>query len=160
VFPAGPARPGRPPVPGRTQRRQGSRAEPGQEITEAPAEASRGDDDKAIDPVAVAAVEATAGANRRLPSRRHPGRPAAAPNTAPIAVSANRPAPVGGVTAAPPSSTARTQRTKLQAVVYRTAALCAAGRTPHPPPAISVSTMPTVSAKSSCQTGVHAGSSP
>ena len=31
-------------------------------------------------------------ANRHAPSRRHPGRPVAAANAAPIAVSANRPA--------------------------------------------------------------------
>ncbi len=45
-------------------------------------------------------------ANRHAPSRPHPGRPAAAANAAPIAASANRPAPAGGVTASPPSSTA------------------------------------------------------
>jgi hypothetical protein len=48
----------------------------------------------------------TAEADRHAPSRPHPGRLAAAANAAPIAVSANRSAPAGGVTACPPSSTA------------------------------------------------------
>ena len=75
----------------------------------------------------------TAEADRHAPSRPHPGRLAAAANAAPIAVSANRPAPAGGVTACPPSSTAiaanatpssaaraRNRRTQPRAVVYGT----------------------------------------
>lgn len=86
-------------------------------------------------------------ANRHAPSRRHPGRQAAAANATPIAVSANRPAPAGRVTASSPSSTAsaanatpssaaraRNRRTQPRAVVYGTPARSAAGRTPHPPP--------------------------
>ncbi len=52
---------------------------------------------------AISLPPAIAEANRHAPSRPHPGRLAAA---APIAVSANRPAPGQGVTACPPSSTA------------------------------------------------------
>ena len=87
-------------------------------------------------------------ANRHAPSRRHPGRPAAASNAAPIAASANRPASAGGRIASPPSSTAsaanatpssrpraRNRRTQPRAVVYGTPARAAAGRTPHAPPA-------------------------
>ncbi len=55
---------------------------------------------------AISLPPVTAEANRQAPSRRHPGRPAAASNAAPIAASANRPAAEGGVTATPSSSTA------------------------------------------------------
>src|SRR6266568_9609043 len=54
---------------------------------------------------AISLPPVTDDANRHAPSRPHPGRPAAAANAAPIAASANRAAPAGGVTAAPPSST-------------------------------------------------------
>lgn len=113
----------------------------------------------------------TAEANRHAPNRPHPGRAAAAVNAAPIAPSANRPAPAGGVTACPPSSTAsaanatpswwaqaRNRRTHPRAVVYGTPALSAAGRTPHPPSDTSVRTAPTVSAVSNRQASVNAGS--
>src|SRR5205807_8932807 len=96
---------------------------------------------------AISLPPVTAEANRHAPSRPHPGKPAAPANAAPIAVSANRTAPAGGVTAAPPSSTAsaanptpssraraRNRRTQPRAGVYGTPALSAAGRTPHPPP--------------------------
>ena len=48
---------------------------------------------------AISLPPVTAEANRHAPTRRHPGRPAAAANAAPAAASANRPAPPGGVTA-------------------------------------------------------------
>jgi hypothetical protein len=50
-------------------------------------------------------------ANRHAPSRSHPGRLAA---TAPIAVSANRPAPGRGVTACPPRRQAAKDTKGLQ----------------------------------------------
>lgn len=125
--------------------------------------------------IALAAISlppVTDEANRHPPSRRHPGRPPAAPHAAPIAVSANRPGPAGGVTGSPPSSTAsaanatpssaaraRNRRTQPRAVVCGTPARSAAGRTPHPPPATSASTEPIVSATSSRQASVNAGSS-
>jgi hypothetical protein len=122
---------------------------------------------------AISLPPVTAEANRHAPSRPHPGRLAAAANAAPIAVSANRPAPAGGVTACPPSSTAtaanatpssaaraRNRRTQPRAVVYGTPARSAAWRTPHPPPATtSPTTEPMVSAASSRQASVNAGSS-
>src|SRR6266516_1696316 len=111
-------------------------------------------------------------ANRHTPSASHPGRPAAAPNAAPIAASANRPASAAGLTASPPSSTAsaanpvpssrarrRNRRTQPRAVVYGTARRAAAGRTPHQPPATPAITAPTVSATSSRQASTNAGSS-
>jgi predicted secreted protein len=51
------------------------------------------------------------------------------------------------------------RRTQPRAVVYGTPARSAAGRTPHPPPATSASTEPMVSAASSRQASVNAGSS-
>ena len=111
-------------------------------------------------------------ANRHAPSRSHPGKPAAASNAAPTAASANRPAPAGGVTGWPPRSTAsaanatphsrlraRNRRTQPRAVVYGTPARSAAGRTPRAPLATSASTEPMVSATSSRQASVNAGSS-
>ena len=111
-------------------------------------------------------------ANRHAPSRSHPGKPAAAANAAPIAVSAKRPASAGGRIASPPRSTAtaanaapssppRTpnRRTQPRAVVCGTPARTAAGRTPHAPPATSVITAPIVSAVSSRQASTNAGSS-
>src|SRR6266516_7285925 len=111
-------------------------------------------------------------ANRHTPSASHPGRPAAAPNAAPIAASANRPASAAGRTASPPSSTAsapnpapsprahaRNRRTHPRAVVYGTPARAAAGRTPHAPPATRPITAPTVSATSSRQASTNAGNS-
>jgi hypothetical protein len=113
----------------------------------------------------------TAQANRHRPSPAHPGRPAAAPNAAPIAATANRPASAGGQIASPPSSTAsaanatprpraRTpnRRTHPRAVVYGTPARSAAGRTPHPPPATSPTTFPITSATSSRLASTNAGS--
>src|SRR6185437_14342964 len=44
-------------------------------------------------------------ANGHAPRPAHPGRPAAAPDAAPIAASANRAAPGGGITGCPPSPT-------------------------------------------------------
>ena len=85
-------------------------------------------------------------ANRHRPATRHPGKPAAAPNAAPIAVSAKRPASAGGQTASPPRSTASAanatpssparapnRRTQPRAVACGTPARAAAGRTPHAP---------------------------
>src|SRR5271166_7089964 len=45
-------------------------------------------------------------ANRHTPRPAHPGSAHAAPNAAPIAASANRPASAAGLIASPPSSTA------------------------------------------------------
>jgi hypothetical protein len=111
-------------------------------------------------------------ANRHTPSPSHPGKPAAAPNAAPIAVSANRPASAGGRIASPPSSTASAanaapssparapnRRTQPRAVVCGTPARAAAGRTPHAPPATCPITAPTTSATSSRQASTNAGSS-
>ncbi len=125
--------------------------------------------------IALAAISlppVTDDANRHPPSRPHPGSPAAAANAAPIAASANWPAPAGGVTGWPPRSTAsaanatphsrlraRNRRTQPRAVVCGTPARSAAGRTPHPPPATSASTEPIVSATSNRQASVNAGSS-
>ena len=84
-------------------------------------------------------------ANRHQPTASHPGKAAAAPNPAPIAASANRPASAGGRIASPPSSTAsaanaipssparpQNRRTHPRAVACGTPARAAAGRTPHP----------------------------
>jgi hypothetical protein len=111
-------------------------------------------------------------ANRHAPSRSHPGKPAAAANAAPIAVSAKRPASAGGRIASPPSSTAsaanaapsspaRTpnRRTHPRAVVCGTPTRAAAGRTPHVPPATCPITAPTASATPSRQASTNAGSS-
>ena len=111
-------------------------------------------------------------ANRHRPTTRHPGKPAAAPNAAPIAVSAKRPASAGGQIASPPRSTASAanatpssparapnRRTQPRAVVCGTPARAAAGRTPHAPPATCPITAPTVSATSSRQASTNAGSS-
>src|SRR6266581_8762958 len=110
-------------------------------------------------------------ANRHTPTASHPGRQAAAPNAAPTAASANPPASAAGPITWPPSSTASAanatpssgarpanRRTHPRAVVYGTPALAAAGRTPRAPPATSAMTMPTVSATSSRQASVNAGS--
>jgi len=121
---------------------------------------------------AISLPPVTDDANRHAPSRPHPGKLAAAANAAPIPASANRPALADGVTATPPSSTAsaanatpssrpraRNRRTQPRAVVYGTPAVSAAGRTPHPPPATSAITAPTVSAVSSRQASTNAGNS-
>src|SRR5436190_946450 len=84
---------------------------------------------------AISLPPVTADTNRHAPRRPHPGRPAAAPDAAPIAASANRPAAEGGVTATPPSSTAsaanvtpssraraRNRRTQPRPVPYGTPA--------------------------------------
>jgi hypothetical protein len=99
--------------------------------------------------VVVAAISLpplTGDANRHRPTTRHPGKPAAASNAAPIAVRAKRPASAGGQIASPPRSTASAanatpssparapnRRTQPRAVVCGTPARAAAGRTPHPP---------------------------
>ena len=111
-------------------------------------------------------------ANRHRPTTSHPGKPATAPNAAPIAVSAKRPASAGGQIASPhrstasaanatPSSPARApnRRTQPRAVVCGTPARAAAGRTPHAPPATCPITTPTASATSSRQASTNAGSS-
>ena len=71
----------------------------------------------------------TADANRHSPAASHPGSPAAAPNAAVIAVSANRSAPAGGVIASPPSSTA----SAANAIPSSPAR---AAEPPHPPRAV------------------------
>src|SRR5438477_197961 len=111
-------------------------------------------------------------ANRHTPTASHPGKEAAAPNAALIPATANRAASAGGRTASPPSSTAsaanavpssparaENRRTQPRAVVCGIPARAAAGRTPHPPPATSAITAPTVSATSSRQASTNAGSS-
>ncbi len=110
-------------------------------------------------------------ANRHAPRPAQPGRPAAAPNAAPTAASANRPGSAAGRIASPPSSTAsaanatpvcaarhRKRRSHPRAVVCGTPARSAAGRAPHRPPATSAITAPTVSAVSSRQASTNAGS--
>jgi len=114
----------------------------------------------------------TADANRHTPTASHPGKLAAAPNAASIPASANPHTPPAGETAVPPSSTAsaanpapsspartRNRRTQPRAVVCGTPTRAAAGRTPHPPPATSAITAPTVSAVSSRQASTNAGNS-
>ncbi len=113
----------------------------------------------------------TAQANRHTPSAGHPGSAAAAPNTAVIAASANRPGSAAGRTGSPPSSAAsaanatpvsaalsRKRRSHPRAVVCGTPARSAAGRDPPGPLTTSAITAPAVSAVSSRQASTNAGS--
>jgi hypothetical protein len=122
---------------------------------------------------AISLPPVTAEANRHAPSRPHPGRLAVAANTAPISVSANRPAPAAGVTACPPSPTAAAAANatpQLRGAGPEPADPAAGGRIRHPrplrrraDPALPAdrhlpAAEPMVSAASSRQAGVNAGS--
>ena len=123
---------------------------------------------------AISLPQVTAEANRHAPTRRHPGHAqAAAANAAPTAASANRPAPARrrDRRTAQLHRQRRERHPELPAAGPGTGgpgrgrshpaspARSAAGRTPRAPPAASASTEPMVSATSSRQASVNAGSS-